>query len=285
MGKKMANVSVLTIAFLENRPLESARALGEMDTGEAAAFLDTLPTRVLVRLVSQMGVSAAANFLAHMKPVNAAAVLRKQDYLLTTSILRLIPMEGRGYILEEMPLKLKRDFTHSLSFPSDTVGAHMITSIIMLGPNNLVSEACQELKRSKKAYPDVVFIVGEDRRLLGVVRSVLLFRYASDTLLGAVTEKGLPSLSARARLTSITDHSIWDVCNAVPVIGRNRHLVGALTRDRIIKGSQLVDESGEHQSSVIVSLVEVFFATIVSLMEVLTGTGEQSKPDSRGKKP
>lgn len=272
----MPSVPLLTIAFLEHHPGTSARALAEMDVQAAATFLDTLPTRVLETVFSNMGASSAANILVRMEPVNTAAVLRMQDYLLAATILRLISTDNRGKILEQLPKKLKRDLEHSLTFPAGTVGAQMTTSVIILGEDATVADARRELGQSPNALAELVFIVGSDRKLSGVVRSVLLFRHADDVKLTAFMDDSVYSLSARSKLVTVGDSKVWDVFEALPVLSRKKFLIGALRRDTKAQADKLAVESGLGSPSVIASLVEVFLASMAGLTDMLTDEGHRA---------
>jgi len=274
----MPSAPVLTIAFLEHHPGASARTLAEMDNQAAAAFLNTLPTRVLVNVFSNMGASSAANILAHMESVTTAAVFRAQDYLLATTILRLIPTDSRTEILEQLPQKLKRDLEQSLSFPPDTVGAHMITSVIILGEEATVADARRELMQSPNALAELVFIVGSNRKLSGVVRSVLLFQHADDVKLMSFMDNNVPTLSARSKRETASEGKVWDTFGALPVLSRKKHLIGALRRDTTAQIDQLANELGSGSPSVIVSLIEIFLASIAGLIDVLTGARHRTKP-------
>jgi Mg/Co/Ni transporter MgtE len=274
----MPNAQVLTIAFLERHPGPSARVLAEMNYEAAAAFLDSLPTRVSEKVFSNMGASSAANILGHMTPVNAAAIFRTQDYLLSTTILRLIPMAIREGILKQIPQKLKCDLEQSLSFPPDTVGARMTTSVIMLSNTATVEDAKRELRQSPHALADFVFIVGDDRRLSGIVHSVLLFRHTEHVKLITLMEKDIPTLSARSKLQSIYDAKIWDAFGALPVVSRKKHLIGALRRETKSQPTLVITSAGASATPVIISLIELFLASMTGLIHILASTDKPVEP-------
>ncbi len=282
----MANKTALTIAFLEKRPVQAANTLSEMDVDDAAAFLDTLPTRTVTRVMSQMGTSMAAVLLDRMDPPKAAATLRVQDYLLSAAILRLIPAEDRAPILEHMPERLRRNFQTSLSFPHDTVGARMTSSIVMLGRDDTISDAHAQIRRSTPALTEAVFVVGKDRKLVGTIRAGSLLRHAGRTALSEVMEVNIAWLSARARLSSIADVAAWDRHNALPVLSRHRHLIGALRRDAVRQYSAPPGQATNPDAqSIMAPIADALLATAVGIGDLLSeGAAHSQSPGRREKR-
>lgn len=278
----MSDIPVLTVSFLEKHPAAAARALLEISTKDAASFLETLPTKISANVLTHFGMSSAAVVLSQMTPISAAAVLRTQDYLWTSATLRLVPVKSRKIILEELPQKLKHKLEKTLAFPSDTVGAAMTSSLIMMTPDHTIAEAKAELQRLPKALPNFVFVIRANRRFLGVVRTVTIFRHADKTTLKEAMETDIAYISARSRLSSITGHADWQIYNALPVVSRQKHLIGAIHRDALRRES-LVSAGAEAETApVILSLLETFMHVCTGLGEMLLNPDKSSPKKTKG---
>jgi magnesium transporter len=268
----MASSTPLTIAYIEKRPLSAARALDTMDPGDAAAFLETIPTRFAARALSRMGTSPASSLLIRMNATGAAAALKELGYQDAAAILRLTPAEARPALLDELPEKLRRDFEASLSFPEDTVGANMTTAIMTLSSNHTIADALAQIRRSPRMDADTVFVIDDSRMLAGAVTAAQLLRYPENSALGGLMDTNAVSLSARARLSSVTDLEAWDECSFLPVISRQKQVIGALSRRTMRQAAEYrPPRDGVERTSIVVSLAEAYFASAVALSQLLAG--------------
>lgn len=268
--RSMTDRPDLAVAFLERRPLAAARTLTQMDPRDAASFLDTLPTRIAVNALARMGAYPAAMILSRMTPAVAASVLQGHDYRAAATILRLIPVAARAPIMEKLSLSLKRRFEASLSFPPGTVGAQMTVSLIVMKPENTVADGKIQIRRHDGAMPELLFLVGDDRRLLGAVQVVLLLRYLDNVTLAEIMEDGAPALSARASVASVSGLAAWNDYAMLPVVSRQKHLIGGLTRQAArqkLDGGTTVP--GAANQSFLSGMGEAFLDTAIGLGELL----------------
>ena len=281
----MANPSALTISFLDRQPYSAAQALTEMSTSDAAAFLDSVPLRYAVGTVSHMNSWYASGIIKKMKPANGAAILREVDYPTAASILRLMPPEDRPELLALLPAKLRRDFETSISYPDDTVGAHMTTSIISLDGAETVASAIGLLRKSDVSDPHTVFIVDDERRLVGTVPPASLLRSAPSQSLAGLADQSTTALSARARLTTVIGIAEWEIYPDLPVLSRKKQLIGALSSASVRKHQHpMAQAAPAPPTSIFGAIAGAFYESAIGLGQVIAEL-DPSDPGARKQDP
>lgn len=288
----MSKVSQLTIELIEKRPLTAVKVLAALDASDVADFFEVLPTRYAVTLISKISAWSAATLICEMTPVSSCAVLSELDYQVTASIMRVMPDANTKKLLLALPKKLSGELTSTLNYPADTVGAKMSSSLVIMTTDQTVGEAFSELRQIKSTKTGVVYIVDGSRKLLGIVTADELFRLPNDSHLGDVMEKSVAPISARARLSSVKSLNAWDDYAHLPVVDRQKILIGSLARRSFTqKITERANDLVQTQSpSILSSVASAFFSSSVELAQVLiddeiapTTTGKYTSTSELGK--
>jgi len=286
----MSKVSAFTIELIEKRPLTAVEVLAGMDASDVAAFFDALPTRFAVPLISKISAWSAGTLICEMTPVTAAAILSELDYQATSSIMRVVPDARRKTLLAALPKKLSGDLKSTLTYPADTVGAKMSTSIVIMTVDQTVGQAFAELRQIKCTKTGVAYVVDTSRKLLGVVTADELFRLSNESRLGDVMDTSVAPISARARLSTVKSLPAWDDCAHLPVVNRQKILIGALARRTFRQ--KIIDKPVDSAAlqSILYTVASAFFGSSVGLAQVLmdvkitneTASGDALTPRTGG---
>lgn len=261
----------LTLAFIERKPVAAARALNALPVADAAAFLQTIPTRYATRVVARTSAWPASKILLSMWVSSAAAVLRALPYLDSVAILRLIRPAERAALLEELPRKLRHDLETTMAYPTDTVGGQMSVDIVTLNPTHNVADAHDALSKTSAENVDTLFLVDRGRRYLGSIAVHELFRHDRETALADLPKQTSRPLLARQSLGSALGLDAWNQSSNLPVLGRSKHLVGSLPiRQLLAAGPQK-----SRRRASINTLVEAYFGTAASLIGLFTANKVQ----------
>jgi Mg/Co/Ni transporter MgtE len=273
----MVKYSPLTLAFLEQKPVSASRELASLKAEEAALFLDEIPARFAAPVLAAMAPWSGASILNKMNAVSAAAALKEIEYRDASAILRCISGKDRVRILDELPKKLHRDFDTSLKYPGDTVGAHMTTSILTMTGEHDVADAIEILRRAEKSRLDVIYVVGSDYKLAGIIAASELLRHPRDTLLSKILDDSVARVSARATLASLNDLSAWDDFGELPVISRKNQVIGALQRRVVaeVVRNRPVEVTNINEP-IIVSMLDAFLTSVQGLALLLAGVEKSS---------
>ncbi|MEO1250747.1 MAG: hypothetical protein AAFW81_00195 [Pseudomonadota bacterium] len=281
----MTNPSALTISFLDKRPVSAARALSEMEASDAAAFLETAPARIVVKVVAHMNAWPASRLLDLMAAPAAASVVREMEFAAAAAILRLLDDAWATELMGFLPDKLRRDLETSLSFPDDTVGAQMTTAVLALTGEQTVADAFALAKASDKTRAETIFIVDDERRLMGAVSAARLLKASPGVALSAIADDAVEALSARARLISIANLEAWESHAELPVLSRKKQLIGALPRAAARSLSRPRGHSpAPEQGSILGAIAGAFFASAIGLGRLLADIEQSTISTGRGGK-
>jgi Mg/Co/Ni transporter MgtE len=266
----VASARSLTLAFIDRRPAAAARALTAMEVEDAAAFLDDVPARYATSALAHMSAWAASAVVARMSVEHAAGALRGLNYQTAAAVLRLVAPGPRASLLAELPAAVRRDFGITLSFPLDTVGAHMTTAILTQRFDHNVADARDLVRRARNADDACVMVLDETHRLMGVVLPVALLRATGATPLTDIMDGDVAPLSARARVATIAGLAAWDRYASLPVVSRRKHVIGALNRTTLRQILTEVESTGAHAADGLpVALADSLVGTIAGLARLL----------------
>lgn len=267
----MSKVSPLTIELIEKHPNTALKVLAALNPSDAAAFLETLPTRHAMSLMSNISAWSASTLISEMTPVSGAAILSELDYQTTASIMRVMQVADRGPFLSALPNKLNRDLVSTLTYPEDSVGANMSTNIVVMAADQTVADAFAELRQIKRTKTGVVFVVDDSRIILGIANADELLRRPNESRLSEVIDTSVVPISARARLSTVKSLPAWDDYAHLPVVNRQKILIGALARrtfrQPIVQTSP--DPTETQAPTILTSVASAFFNSSVGLAQVL----------------
>lgn len=232
----MTEVPPLTIAYLDRLPGSAAQVIESMQSTDAAALFEAVPTRILVPVVEKMEKWPAALCLQLLPSERAAAIVAGVSYQSATVLLRLAAAERRDAILEQLPSALARDLKESLRYPRNTVGAWMDLSVPTLSLATTVEAAIVVLRAANGRMADPIFVVDEDQHLAGVLYAEALLRHAGTTGIADLIETGLAPLFARTLLRDAAGLAAWDDYSCLPVASRLGQMLGTLARSDLKRG-------------------------------------------------
>jgi predicted transcriptional regulator len=155
----------------------------------------------------------------------------------------------------------------------------MSTSIVIMAVDQTVGEALADFRQIKRTKTGVAYVVDASRKLLGIVTGDELFRLSNESRLGDVMEKSVPPISARARLSTVKSLPAWDDYAHLPVVNRQKILIGALARRTFRQ--PIVDKPADaaQSQSILSSVASAFFGSSVGLAQVLIDV--EIAPDAR----
>lgn len=267
----MAEDFAFTTGFMDKHPGSAARALASLDPADVAAFLDEIPEKLVATVLSQMNAGPAALIVKRMDASVGAGVLSEMEYQDAVSIVRLLGDRSRSAISDRLPPKLRRDLETTLSFPSDTVGAKMTTTIVTMTGDQTAAEALAELRTMRRTKTAMIFIVDHSKRLLGAIPTADLIQSAGARPLAQIMAPGIVPLSARARLDTVASLAAWIDHSQLPVLNRQKRLIGALPRKTAWQTSLPEPETVDTiaSPSIAASMANAFVTSLAGLMQLL----------------
>jgi Mg/Co/Ni transporter MgtE len=258
----------LTLAFLEEAPGAASLVLQEIGIGEAAAFLETVPSRLAAPVVNQMIPAMGARCLERLSAPRAAAILRNLPFHDSASIVRLVRAEKRAGILAELPSSLAKRMHRSLEYSISAVGAWIDPDVPLLSVQDTVEDALR-LLRDSRTSSHVFVESASNGQYAGLIGINELMRSAPSARLSQLSIEEIAPISNRAALASVAFLASWDDHLMLPVVGRRLNVLGGLSRTALRRGFHEYHEAQARPRSVLDQIVGALLLTISAVLRLV----------------
>ena len=226
----MAELDVLTNAFLASHPDAAARELEQLPHEDAAALFERVPARLGAGVLDAMLPYPASRCLQLIAPTQAALLLAGMSVPASAAVLRNLPEASRAQLLDALPTATALACRALLGYPEDSVGACVETEIIALSPNTRVEEAIGALREARTLPAGPIYVVDALRRPLGQVALPILLRADAKQRIDVLMTAIPATLPAVTPLAGADSHPAWRDADLVPVVERGGGLVGVVAR-------------------------------------------------------
>lgn len=219
----------IVLTYIQQHPDAAARELELQPQDTVAGLIQSLPLRQGRQLMIHMLPPYAAKLCAQLSLDMAAGLLAELNANQAAAILRGMSKLRRDELLKALPEKTATLCRLLLSYSDDSVGAWMSADIVMLPPNCLAAEALQRfIDTDSSAMADALPIVDKHSRLLGQVYLRDLLRALGESSISRLRQDAPSALSSRTSLAAAARHEGWQQHDILPVLNRNKQLVGLL---------------------------------------------------------
>jgi magnesium transporter len=199
------------------------KIVSALDHGSAGTVLtDTTPS-IRAELVDEIEPERLARIAEALPADEAADLIGELEVAETEKVLFHVSTEG-----EEVLRQL-------LTYPEDTAGGIMNPNAVALQPGETVDDAIRYLRSVAEDTPiSAVYVVDEDRRLLGFVRLRRMVTARPAALLGDIMSTDVISVPVDTDQEEVAD--IVDKYDflAIPVVNPENRLMGVVTVDDIL---------------------------------------------------
>lgn len=194
-------------------PEQAADALEEMDDEEREAVLrNATPTQ-------------AAGFVAGMAPDEAAEVLRDLDD------------DDRQDILDALPDDARQELSLILSFPDNSAGAAMTTTLVAIHKSDTVDTAIGRLAelRADRADIDAILVIDQDGTLIDDITLFELLLADRHQQIGELVGDPYPmTVYANDELHTVVERFIDNRGSSIVVVDDHNHPLGRILADDVI---------------------------------------------------
>ncbi len=223
---KAADVADVLADLPEERRLEVAAQLGD---DRLADVLEELGQEDRVSILTSLDVARAADILDVMQPDDA------------TDLVNELPEKQAQILLAEMEPEEAADVRRLMAYGERTAGGLMTTTPVILPPDADVATLLAHVRR-KDIPPALAAIVCVCRpptetptgRFLGAVHIQKALREPPQTLVGQILDDDLKGVDPSAGIGTVTRLLATYNLTAVPVVDKNRHLLGAVSVDDVL---------------------------------------------------
>jgi flagellar motility protein MotE (MotC chaperone)/sporulation protein YlmC with PRC-barrel domain len=206
-----------------------AEVASALDDHKLADALEELPEDEQVQLISELDTERAADILEEMDPDDAADLIAE-----------LAP-EMAEVLLARMEPEEAKDVRRLLSYAESTAGGMMTPEPVILPPDATVAEALARIREAEltPALACMVYVCRPPLdtptgRFVGAVHFQRLLREPPSTLVSALIDSELETLTDQANLHEVSRYfATYNLVNA-PVVDADHRLIGAITVDDVL---------------------------------------------------
>lgn len=270
---------VLALDFLDEHPEAAVRTLEQHDTARVADFLQRIPESHAVLVLREALPSFAARLCRELSPDTAARFLLALPVTRMVAILRHLDHAPAEAILRQCPQSRRQACYLLLRYGRDRVGAWMVPVTAVVSEGFTCSEVLAYLRdTTEETASKFVFIVNRDGVPKGRISYLRLLRAEPGTVVTALMEKGVNTLSGQLSLQQAAHLPCWEDVDVVPVVGAQHQFLGVLRHLDLRKGLRQ-DAWGEATRAAgldpLLGLVDVYGKSLLALFDTLSSSGAQ----------
>jgi magnesium transporter len=209
------------------------RRLGELlDAPTAAELFESIDAPLCVKVFKAQPIPRGAELLDTLDTQRAADILRHNRHDLREQLLTAMPLE-RAKVLRGL-----------LSWPADSVAAHMAPETLTVSPTTAASSAVAEIRARATTQRGglhagvFVYVTDDEQKLVGRVRFRSLVLAQADEVAGDLLEEELVTVSPLADAEDAAKMVIARRLRELPVVDNDGRLLGILTEDHALDIAQ-----------------------------------------------
>lgn len=211
--------------------------LSRLDIDDQRSVLRRVPLEHATDIIAEMDADDAADIMEAMREPRAVKILEELDPDDSADIVSEMEDADRERLLDKVDDEVEATVRELIAYEPDTAGGIMTTDIAIARPSMTVIQAVRHIQKLNDELEHIfyVYVVDEDKRLLGVVSMRDLVMHGPlDYLRDIMTTdlKGVCGVEMDqedvARLMAELN------LNALPVVDAEKRLVGMITHDDVL---------------------------------------------------
>ena len=218
-------------------PAERTHQLTKLSSDELPALAALLDHKRANALFESIDDELAGQVVTNLAPVTAADLLTAVNLDHAADVLREVDGRARESVLAALPGDRAAALRGLLTWPEDSVAAHMVPEALTVPPDVTVADAITVIRTDAAMYRSdsrtgaYVFVTDETDHLLGVVAFRDLVLADADAVVSDLTNRDIVSVSpatdAETAAQTLMDLNLV----AVPVVDTDNRLLGILTEN------------------------------------------------------
>jgi magnesium transporter len=203
--------------FIERLPPEeAAEVLGSLELENAAEVLSRAVPLIAAISLTRLDTEVGGQLLEACHPSLAAGLLFRMDHA------------ARARLLGAVSPSRAEDLKRMTDYGPRRAGGRLDPRAPALPETLSVAEVLERLRAYPAGVMHYVYAIDPEHRLTGVVNMRELMLASPDAPLGTIVTRDPETLYAHDPLEVIARHAGWKRNHALPVIDRERRLLGAL---------------------------------------------------------
>lgn len=231
----MTQLNPLAAAFARNHPQEVAAHLAAQPDDALLRGLAALPTDAVAAVVGKLPHNLAVRVLTRQSNEIIAEWLSQAELNDALTVVLHLQQGRRSDVLATLPIRhMRRALERLVIYPQKTVGALVDPTVVRLTAQTTLQVAIATLQAGEYGEQEWIWIVDGNSRYVGLLDLSRALLAKSDQF--AVGELAIPleALRAETGLDAARDVKEWLKHPELPVVDHQNHLLGGLSRERLM---------------------------------------------------
>ncbi|MEX1312194.1 MAG: magnesium transporter [Candidatus Sulfomarinibacteraceae bacterium] len=217
------------------RPEDVALWLDELTSEERQKILSSLDVEAAGVVLDDTTASIRAELVDDLEPERLARIAETLPADEAADLIGELGTHATERVLHHLDDENEQVLRDLLSYPEDTAGGIMNPEVVALTADATVDDAIRYLRSAAEGVVTAaLYVVDDDRRLLGFVRLRRLVTARSTSKLGDIMSEDVISVDVNADQEVVADQVDRYDFIAIPVTDSNGRLLGAVTFDDIL---------------------------------------------------
>jgi len=217
------------------RPEDIAEWLDLLSADDRQNIVSALDHESAGTVLTDTTVSIRAQLVDEIEPERLARIAEALPADEAADLIGELEMEETEEVLHHISTEEEEVLRQLLTYPEDTAGGIMNPDVVALQPGETVDDAIRYLRSVAEDTPiAAVYVVDEERRLLGFVRLRRMVTARPAALLGDIMSTDVISVPVETDQEEVADIVEKYDFTAVPVVDTDNRLAGVVTVDDIL---------------------------------------------------
>lgn len=229
---------LLTRRYLTDFPVEAARKIEELDTGEVIAAIARQPAEILAPVWQYLLPDTGARILLGLPADLGDKIVEELQPGYATRMLACMPEDERRTRIERLEPTIRKELETAASYPPETAGRLMNPGVHAYRRDMTVGQLLHRLGETGMLTARALFLVDDSNRLTGKapLREVALA--SRDTPLGALEVSIAVSVRPMDTMEEVTRaFEVYRILD-LPVVDHDGVFLGAVTHDDLARTIQ-----------------------------------------------
>lgn len=221
-------------------PIDIAYAMEELTADERASVFELLDSEASGIVLEEVDDRITADLVEGTDEGELAVIIDGMPPDSGADTMSILADDVKHRILNRIPPEEARELASLLSYDEKTAGGLMTTEIIMSPPDVTAFGVIQHIRRTNVSKEGVyrVFVVDQDRTLLGAVDLVTLINARDDQLLSKIMDPDPVRVHHDTDQEEVVRQVDKYDLTMIPVVDDHDRVLGAVTVDDVIDALQ-----------------------------------------------
>lgn len=260
MPESRIEVNPLKVAFARNHPDELASLLAAESPERLLEALHGLPADVGAGVIAKLPHTVSVKLLADQSDEVVTSWLARAAIDDALTLVLHLEDRRRERILARLPIRqTRRTLERLVIYPKKTVGALVDPTVVRVTTGISLQEAIALLRAGDYGELEWIWIVDSESRYVGLLDLSKALLARTDQFQVDELAVRLEPLRAETALLAARDVSEWMKHPELPVVDHQNHLLGALSRERLLAAVAEEQPSAHGIVDGLTSLTEGYF--------------------------